>query len=232
MTRFGRLSRVVVCVGYFALVCQPAGASITFTDKTFVDSDWTMTAFGAGSQVAFQVADGGNSGTIPDPFREVETTSSSLIYALHTNSAFVVDPSLMLILSIDFSIDYKNIYYFGQGQSLQVGLEQGGDYYRAAYTITGPGGNSWNTYAASSLVASDFTPVVGSGSSGNPDFSASGAPITFGFVTDNSGGNGIRVAYDNFSATANVIPEPASLIIWSLLGALGITVGWWRNRDS
>jgi len=25
------------------------------------------------------------------------------------------------------------------------------------------------------------------------------------------------------------IPEPASMIVWSLLGALGITVGWWRR---
>jgi len=27
-----------------------------------------------------------------------------------------------------------------------------------------------------------------------------------------------------------VIPEPSTLIVWSLLGALGITVGWWRRR--
>ncbi len=26
------------------------------------------------------------------------------------------------------------------------------------------------------------------------------------------------------------IPEPSTLVIWSLLGALGITVGWWRRR--
>ena len=28
----------------------------------------------------------------------------------------------------------------------------------------------------------------------------------------------------------NPIPEPSPLIIWSLLGALGIAVGWWRRR--
>jgi hypothetical protein len=27
-----------------------------------------------------------------------------------------------------------------------------------------------------------------------------------------------------------VIPEPSTFIIWSLLGALGVTVGWWRGR--
>jgi hypothetical protein len=30
--------------------------------------------------------------------------------------------------------------------------------------------------------------------------------------------------------TATVTPEPSTLIIWSLLGGLGITVGWWRRR--
>ncbi len=27
-----------------------------------------------------------------------------------------------------------------------------------------------------------------------------------------------------------VIPEPSTLAIWSLLGAIGLTVGWWRRR--
>lgn len=30
--------------------------------------------------------------------------------------------------------------------------------------------------------------------------------------------------------TLKPIPEASSLIIWSLLGALGITIGWWRRR--
>jgi len=29
---------------------------------------------------------------------------------------------------------------------------------------------------------------------------------------------------------SGVIPEPSTLIIWSLLGALAITVGWRRKR--
>ena len=37
-------------------------------------------------------------------------------------------------------------------------------------------------------------------------------------------GLGFRVASNE------VIPEPSTLIIWSLLGTLGITVGWWRRR--
>jgi hypothetical protein len=32
--------------------------------------------------------------------------------------------------------------------------------------------------------------------------------------------------------THAVIPEPTTLVIWFLLGALGIAVGWWRRRRS
>jgi hypothetical protein len=30
--------------------------------------------------------------------------------------------------------------------------------------------------------------------------------------------------------TGHAIPEPSTLIVWSLLGASGIAVGWWRRR--
>ena len=43
-------------------------------------------------------------------------------------------------------------------------------------------------------------------------------------------GPGDIVAVDDVRYVSGVIPEPTSLIIWSLLGALGITIGWWRRR--
>ena len=41
--------------------------------------------------------------------------------------------------------------------------------------------------------------------------------------------NGGLTAFD-MQITAEVVPEPTTPIIWSLLGALGITVGWRRRR--
>ena len=35
----------------------------------------------------------------------------------------------------------------------------------------------------------------------------------------------------NYASPSAVIPEPSSLLVWSLLGALGI-IGWWRKRKS
>lgn len=34
----------------------------------------------------------------------------------------------------------------------------------------------------------------------------------------------------NPSVNTNIIPEPSTIVIWSLLGALAITAGWWRRR--
>lgn len=50
---------------------------------------------------------------------------------------------------------------------------------------------------------------------------------TFGGLR-NGGGNSLSDAfYDNFQA--KVVPEPSTLIIWSLLTVLTVTVGWWRG---
>ena len=49
-----------------------------------------------------------------------------------------------------------------------------------------------------------------------------------------SGGSSlINTAFelDHAQAAQQVIPEPAALVIWSLLGALGMTVGWSRRRS-
>jgi hypothetical protein len=43
--------------------------------------------------------------------------------------------------------------------------------------------------------------------------------VTYVFVTEGT------VA--DYNAT---IPEPSTLIIWSLLGSLAIGLGWWRQR--
>jgi len=37
-------------------------------------------------------------------------------------------------------------------------------------------------------------------------------------------------AAPRFDNQVTLIPEPSTLVIWSLLGAIGITIGWWRPR--
>ncbi len=49
--------------------------------------------------------------------------------------------------------------------------------------------------------------------------------VTFFAIDENVGTNEETITID-----VTPIPEPSTLIVWSLLGALGITVGWWRRR--
>lgn len=223
--KFTSLATLLVVLGW-AVSAQGAIITYSFTDGTFADADWAETTIGSGSQTVTQESSGGN----PDAFRKVVTDSGALVYTVHINSAFLVDPSATPIVSIDFSIDYKNIDSRQAGQSLQLGLVQDGTaYYGAAYTTTGDDEGTWFTHAASELTASDFTPV--GGGSGTPDFSKMGDPINFGFITDNSSGGGISVGYDNYDAEVNAAPEPASLAIWGALSALGLA-GAWRRRKA
>jgi hypothetical protein len=44
------------------------------------------------------------------------------------------------------------------------------------------------------------------------------------------GGHGGYVSLDGFSRTDPTVPEPATIVVWSLLGGLAVTIGWWRRR--
>lgn len=55
------------------------------------------------------------------------------------------------------------------------------------------------------------------------------------FMYENGENNGLgnSVAIDNVEVDAgNAIPEPSTLIVWSLLGTLAIGLGWWRKRKA
>jgi len=64
------------------------------------------------------------------------------------------------------------------------------------------------------------------------DFSALTGIRRLEFEVENVGAGNSGFAADNFSFTAipDIIPEPATLVVWSLLAGLGIGVGWRRRR--
>jgi hypothetical protein len=63
-------------------------------------------------------------------------------------------------------------------------------------------------------------------------YTLSGDGITSLTMYANGGGfTGIgAVPFDHF--VLNEVPEPSTLIVWSLLGGLGIAIGWWRKRKT
>jgi hypothetical protein len=54
--------------------------------------------------------------------------------------------------------------------------------------------------------------------------------VAFSSVTIEHNINTNPFALDSLRAEA--VPEPCTIVIWSLLGALGITFGWWRRRKA
>jgi len=189
-------------------------SAVTLTDDTFAPADWSIVTAGDGVVTGVQALSGGN----PDEFRHVVNRPDVNLFVagFHTNSTFVYDPSVQgAIQSIDWSIDYNNIQ---SGQHVSLFLEQAGVRYVAGssgLTTTGAGIGVWAAHSTTALIESDF---------GTPDFSVSGAPITFGFRTASSydpaaGDINNTVGYDNLTITIVSIPTVPGLstLGWALL---------------
>jgi len=97
--------------------------------------------------------------------------------------------------------------------------------------FSGPGNFEWDISpaASSGVVIGQPAAVFGFAMPGNW-YDA----VNDGWVHSwNAAGGGVQVNLANglqgFSGP-RPIPEPATLIIWSLLGGLGVGLGWWRRR--
>jgi hypothetical protein len=98
---------------------------------------------------------------------------------------------------------------------------QGAALYYADYDITGSTG-SWNTFTSAANLAPDFIPFNGGPAM---DFSASGAPIRFGFVVGNYAPDQAyfnTVIFDNFAVTIHSVPAPGAA--GALLGLTGFAI--------
>jgi hypothetical protein len=57
-------------------------------------------------------------------------------------------------------------------------------------------------------------------------FGTRSAPSDFGFT--NGGADGFY--FDDFSSSAAAVPEPATIVVWGLLGLVAVSFGAWRRR--
>jgi hypothetical protein len=200
----------------FILVALLASASFApaavFTDGNFLDSEWTMTTFptSATGQFTERIASGGN----PGAYKRVATINNNFTYNAHLRAFMTYDPAASgAITSLDWSIDFKNFNSFGLGQGYGIVLSQGGTLYRGSFFATGLAGG-WQTTSQTGLTAANFT--EGISGAANPNFTASGAPITFGFMTSNGNAATIDIGYDNYRVDIASVPEPATLATLSL----------------
>ncbi len=182
-------------------------AAVAFSDADFNVADWTLTKFGDGTAMEESFALGNPTPSMkvtiscntPAPGNRT-TVTAVLIKNAATYAPMVAGPIA--------SIDYKEEYLNGSannGPLSGAALEQGGVLFRQM-----PGQPlaqlAWAPLATKNLRATDFQQVDGVA---HPDFSASGAPIQFGFFRQNTtpgiGCCPITVAAyaDNWSVTVN-----------------------------
>lgn len=199
------MRHVAASCGLVLVAATSASAIVTYQDGTFSNANWvieTTTIGGGGSGSGVQVSGMGIPGEARRVTSSVNATPGSGILQFHrygTTQATRYDPAALgEIGSVSFDLDAKMISGFGDGQGITVALKQGQNIYAGPGRVTGSSG-AWVHIALQGLSASDFTRL--DGQPGSPDFSATGLPIRFGFVTSNSttgGAYSIVADYDNF----------------------------------
>jgi len=216
------------------------GVVAAFSETEFPIGPWTTFAVSGpvGGQTAVQVLAGGN----PDAYRQVTTQTQVNVFTFHSDPANVYDPAVEgPIASIGFSLEFLEIVGGGDGQSFGPGLEQNGSHYGFGPFVTRDQ-VGWANIRDAELqlpftgdldarVATDLPLVGAGGGPPNPEFSASGAPITFGFITGNTLGINKSVGYDNFSVSVNLACGGPSFPDFSTSGA-PITFGFFTTNTS
>lgn len=195
--------------------------AVEFTDGDFIIENWEFTegGWGAGGvSSAILLGTGG----IPGAYLSINVNLNTGVDAtgamlMGRRAGATYDPAQDgQILSIDYAEDALYVLgpSWGEGQGSGPCLWQDGERYVAYYITDRP--NAWTRLGRSSLVPDDFYRVDCSkpGCADwlvHPDFSASGAPIEFGFWRGTSTSNGydynITIGLDNWSIVVNNAPS-------------------------
>ena len=178
----------------------------TFSDGVFEDTAWdtSIALFGSGGDwSASQQATGGN----PDTYRQIDLvldpapvggSNGLAVHSILNGSTY--DPAVEgAISSLDWTIDIQR--FAGGDRRLGPALRQNGIIYIRGFSRQP---SFWETNSLPGLTQSSF---VQQGGGGQPDFSAAGAPIEFGFffsgtVFDGQG-DAYSYGFDNFDVVVN-----------------------------
>lgn len=221
-------------------------ATITISDAAFADANWSLTqsTFGGGGTVtAGQITQSANLlRSIQHAFPAGPFTQ---LLGVHIFNAATFDPAVSgPILSIGYSENAICLSgCFGDGQATGLALVQNGMFYLTdSFLLTGAS-TAFHPLSDPGLSAADLALVSLSATTffddtQHPDFSASGAPIQFGFLRANTftGGGAVNLTagIDNWQVVittpdGTAIPAPPTLL---LLGVAFLALSLSRRRSS
>jgi hypothetical protein len=195
--------------------------TMTFSDNTFADADWTATGIGSGllGFSAGKVSTGGN----PGAFRQNTLTfNNGLVYVVNLNPGFVYTPSTLPIIQLTGSYDVIRTGPIAVG--IRLALLQNGSYYISTTGTTSAENPTWTSGQFFLTSATSFSLISGSGPL-VPDFSANAAPLELGYASanfDTAPGTTLtsQSGIDNLSITVTSgtiggIPEPKSVSLFT-----------------
>lgn len=205
---FGWLVAALTATGLWA---ASAGAATIVSDSTFADADWSFSQFtsgNGGSAVAGQVSQSGNFlRSVADTVNAAAPATVSTIYNASIYTPFTYTPTVSgAIATIDYAENSICLSgCFGDGHSTGPAILQNGKVYiSTAFLVTGPS-TTFHPSTLTGQTAADFS-LLAPSSAGccdltqHPDFSASAAPLQFGFWR----GNGTSVGGGGYTLTAGI----------------------------
>jgi hypothetical protein len=190
--------------------------AVSISDQTLADSDWnetivTNTVPAAWTTTVQQYADGGNPGSFRGQAWNWSPTDTSFLATVDAFNKTAYNPSSQgAIGSVDFNIDdyIADVKDGTNGRVIgfEPALVQGDSIYSAPSSYLVTSSTQWHTNTWNGLSAAAFAKLTGSGSN-SPDFSASGAPITFGYYSSLTVGGAdpyqLFHGVDNFNVAVN-----------------------------
>jgi len=163
------------------LASQKVSQAQTFTDHTFLNSDWNsvllpVSTTGAGFT---STQDNTNGNTAPSR-KTVHTFPPGQIFVGHLNSAAFYNPAIDgAIIRLSYSYDLRRYNPSASGVIYSILVFQNNTYYRSI-PVDQVFIDSWNPFGSNNLTAADFWNVTGSNE--HPDFSCKGSILQFGYV--------------------------------------------------
>lgn len=229
-----RFSTVAILLG---AVASPMNADLAIDwvaeDGDFFDANWMQT---------YTLNDGGNpaglgsvvrqtTGGFPDAYQAITLQTPAAGGQINLFNGYLgqtynpaTDGEIFWLNYFDDSINTSGA---GDGHSVAAGLQQNGNIFFAPFprqVSEEPDAigrvDEWNPKRQLGLTQADFRPINGQGlsSSLEPDFSSTGAPITFGYVRATSGGpnpsgTSRETGIDNWriEVQQDDVPEPLNL---------------------